>query len=154
VEAAGSSLLYAKEFYDVAKQRLNTNGILQAWFPGGEIATLQAVVRSVTESFPCVRCFSSLGKWGTHILASMEPIDSLTDEQLAAKFPEAASRDLLEWSQASRSSVYLGEVLSQELATKDLLAGNPRIRITDDHPFNEYYFLRRAFRSSADNPNP
>jgi len=145
VEAAGSSLLYAREFYDAAKKRLNTNGILQAWFPGGETATLQAVVRSVTESFPYVRCFSSLGKWGTHILASMEPIESLTDEQLAAKLPEAATHDLMEWSQASRSAIYLGEVLSQEVAPKELLSANPRIRITDDRPFNEYYFLRRAF---------
>ena len=38
VEAGGSSLLYSTEFYDVLKQRLTPTGVLQQWFPGGELA--------------------------------------------------------------------------------------------------------------------
>ena len=34
VEAAGSSLLYSREFYDVIKTHLKPNGILAQWFPG------------------------------------------------------------------------------------------------------------------------
>ena len=36
VEAAGSSLLFSREFYALARQHLNTGGILQMWYPGGE----------------------------------------------------------------------------------------------------------------------
>ena len=36
VQAAGSSLLYSKEFYVLARQHLKPGGILQMWFPGGE----------------------------------------------------------------------------------------------------------------------
>ncbi len=36
VEAAGSSLLYSKEFYAIAKPHLREGGILQQWFPGGD----------------------------------------------------------------------------------------------------------------------
>jgi predicted membrane-bound spermidine synthase len=143
VEAAGSSLLYAQEFYELAKKRLNTNGILQAWFPGGEEAIFQAVLRSVTQAFPYVRCFSSLGKWGTHILASMEPLEALDAKQLAARLPDAATQDLLEWSQNARAAGYLDEVLQQEFAVENALAPNQAIPITDDRPFNEYFFLRR-----------
>ena len=41
VEAAGSSLLFSRDFYTLAKQHLNTNGIVQMWFPGGDIITSQ-----------------------------------------------------------------------------------------------------------------
>src|SRR6185437_834511 len=36
VEAAGSSLLYSTEFYQLLQKRLSPGGILQQWFPGGE----------------------------------------------------------------------------------------------------------------------
>jgi predicted membrane-bound spermidine synthase len=152
VEAAGSSLLYAQEFYELAKKRLNTNGIVQAWFPGGEQAIFQAVLRSVTQAFPYVRCFSSLGKWGTHILASMEPIEPFNAEQLAARLPDAATQDLLEWSQNARASSYLDEVLRQEFPPENALSPNLAVRITDDRPFNEYFFIRRTFLGSAAKP--
>src|SRR5207237_10777748 len=101
VEAAGSSVLYSEEFYGLAKQHLKTNGILQAWFPGEDIPIEQAIVRSLRESFPHVRCFHALlesGIPGIHMLASMEPIQTFKPEQLAATMPIAAGDDLLEWS--------------------------------------------------------
>jgi predicted membrane-bound spermidine synthase len=152
VEAAGSSLLYAQEFYELAKKRLNTNGILQAWFPGGEEQIFKGVLRSATEAFPHVRCFNSLGKWGTHILASMEPIEALDAEHLAARLPDAATQDLLEWSQNARAPGYLDEVLQQEFRVETALTPNLAVRITDDRPFNEYFFLRRTFLGSAPKP--
>ena len=78
VQAAGSSLLFSREFYALARQHLNPGGILQMWFPGDdEMATDQAVIRSIYESFPYVRCFPSVEGWGVHMLASMEPIGPL-----------------------------------------------------------------------------
>ncbi len=65
VQAAGSSLLFSREFYDLARQHLKPGGIIQMWFPGDdEMVTCQAVVRSFQESFPYVRCFPSCGKCG------------------------------------------------------------------------------------------
>src|SRR5258706_496563 len=77
VEAAGSSLLYSQEFYELAKQHLKPGGILQAWFPGREVAAGEAVMRPICNSFPHVRCFNSVEGWGMHILASMEPIEAV-----------------------------------------------------------------------------
>jgi spermidine synthase len=57
VEAAGSSLLYSEEFYALAKAHLKPNGILATWFPGGDPATAQAILRSLVNSFSSVRCF-------------------------------------------------------------------------------------------------
>ena len=142
VEAAGSSLLYSKEFYELARQHLKPHGILQAWFPGGDFLTAQAVLRSVYESFPYVRCFDSVEGWGIHMLASMDPIEPQTAEELAARMPDAAKKDLLEWSSSPNLPGYLNLVVSREGAIKDALNPNPEIQVADDHPYNEYFLLR------------
>ncbi len=143
VEAAGSSLLYSKEFYALAGQHLKPGGILQTWFPGGEMETVQAVLRSIHESFPYVRCFRSVEGWGIHLLASEEPIETLDAPQLAARMPEGARTDLLEWTSTRDVSGYLGLVVSKEISISQFLNPDPAIQITDDHPFNEYFLLRR-----------
>ena len=98
VEAACSSLLYSEEFYGLAKQHLRPNGILQTWFPGCEASTGQAILRSLRESFPYLRCFRSPQAKGTLVLASLDPIAGWGPDQLAMVMPSAASEDLLEWS--------------------------------------------------------
>jgi spermidine synthase len=57
--------------------------------------------------------------------------------------PSAASDDLLEWSFSANLPAYLGQVLLKEFSIEQALAPDPRIRITDDHPYNEYFLLRR-----------
>jgi predicted membrane-bound spermidine synthase len=146
VEAAGSSLLYSKEFYELAKQHLKPGGILQMWFPGGEAATGQAVIRSINESFPHVRCFLSVARWGRHILASSEPIEQLDANQLAARMPESAKQDLLEWNDSREVPAYIGRVVGNEFLVPGLLNPDPEVQITDDQPYNEYFLLRRLLR--------
>jgi spermidine synthase len=140
--AAGSSLLYSTEFYDAIKQHLNPNGIVQVWLPGGDQMTDLAVVRSVYVSFPHVRCFPSIENWGVHILGSMDPIEKRTPQQLAARMPERAKKDLLEWTSDTDAAGYLGKVVLHEVPAERLLNPNPDIRITDDDPLNEYFALR------------
>jgi spermidine synthase len=145
VEAAGSSLLYSTGMYDLIKQHLKPHGILQIWYPGGELFTTVAVVRSVGNSFPNVRCFSSIKMWGIHILASMDPIDTPTPDQMMARMPEDAKKDLLEWSSSQSPTAGLVKVISQELPLQGILDlnSNSTALITDDGPLNEYFLLRR-----------
>lgn len=143
VQAAGSSLLYTEEFYELAKQHLKPHGILQAWTPGGNPNTAEAVLRSVCNSFSYVRCFPSVERWGMHILASMQPIETVDAEAVAARFPEAARRDLLEWNSTGESAAsYINSVLTQEFSLAGFLATASKSRITDDQPYNEYFLLR------------
>ena len=141
-QAAGSSLLYSREFYELAREHLNPGGILQAWVPRSDLLTAKAAFRSIHESFPCVRRFRSIEGWGSHLLASREPIPRSTAEQLAARLPARAKADLLEWSSGDDVAAYLDRVLSHETPIETLLSPDRRIRITDDHPFNEYFLLR------------
>ena len=142
-EAAGSSLLYSEQFYESVRQHLKPNGILQAWLPGGDVPLAYAVLRSIHESFPHVRCFGSVENLGTHLLASMEPLPVRTAPELAARLPAKATQDLLEWSSALDAATYLEQVVSQETPIERALNPDPRIRITDDQPYNEYYLLRQ-----------
>ena len=143
VEAAGSSLLFSTDFYTLAKEHLNTNGILQMWFPGGELPTTQAVIRSINESFPHVRGFPSVDGWGIHLIASMEPIAQLDPAQMAARMPAAAREDLLEWNASKDAPAYLGRVLTNEYFIPVFLNPDADIQVTDDQPYNEYFLLRR-----------
>jgi spermidine synthase/MFS family permease len=143
-EAAGSSLLYSEEFYALVKTRLKPGGILQQWFAVGEEKIQQAVARSLVNSFPYVRAYPSVAGWGHHFLASMSPIQPLSAEELVERLPQPARRDLLEWSNGTDLADYVRPVLSGEISTERLLSSDQRIRITDDRPFNEYFWLRRC----------
>jgi spermidine synthase len=145
VEAAGSSLLYSKEFYASVRRRLAPGGILQAWFPGGDGETQASVTRAILESFPYVRAFISISDWGVHYLASERPIPPASPEEMLARMPEAAARDLAEWGSAPPID-YLRGMLAREIDPRRLAArSQPEggIALTDDRPVNEFFFLRR-----------
>jgi len=144
VEAAGSSLLYSTEFYATLKQRLSPGGILQQWFPGGEGPEAQAIGRSLTVSFPHVRVYRSLAGEGLLYLASMQPLEAPSVEAMASRMPEKARKDLLEWETDDLKTV-LRRMLSQEVPLAQIVGEHPDRIITDDHPYNEYYLLRRSW---------
>src|SRR5262249_50118398 len=115
IEAAGSSLLYSEEFYAAAKAHLNPNGIVAAWVPAGSQESLQAVFRSLVNSFRFVRSFVSIGDLGIHVLASQEPISFLSAEEIAARMPPASALDLLEWTPSPDLVSYVKELMSKEI---------------------------------------
>jgi spermidine synthase len=149
VQAAGSSLLFSREFYDLARQHLNPGGIVQMWYPGDQDAdTGRAALRSIYEAFPHVRCFVSVEGWGAHMLGSMEPIESFNANALAARMPESARQDLVEWNPALTAPRFLSPVLGQELNVTNVLNPDPDVQVTDDRPFNEYFLIRHLTEAS------
>lgn len=143
VWAAGSSLLYSREFYEVMRRRLGPKGIVQQWIPGGDPLVVASLVKALMDTFPHVRAFRSVEGWGIHLLASSVSIPSTSAETLAARLPARAVQDLLEWGPHRTAADQFEAVLSQELRLSDPVPpGVPAL--TDDHPLNEYYFLRQA----------
>ena len=122
VQAAGSSLLYSREFYDVVKQHMKPNAILQAWFPGGDLLTAQAVARSLRDSFPYLRGFSSVEASGCHLLASMEPIELPNTDELMDR---RAQRPAIRMGVSHAFRVYLEKVL---LTNSHFRVANPDTR--------------------------
>jgi predicted membrane-bound spermidine synthase len=151
LEAAGSSLLYSTDFYELLKTRLTPRGLLQQWSPGGDALIDSAIARSIVQSFPYVIAFRSIEFAGTHYVASMSPIEVPTVDEFVSRLPEAARADLVEWNHGDRRDVrtFVGQVLDRRVDVNTLVSADPAVVITDDRPFNEYYFLREARARAA-----
>jgi len=147
ISAAGSSLLYSKEFYHLAMQHLRPGGVLQQWIPVSGGTVLASAVKSIHQSFPYVRAFESVEGWGYHLLASDQSIKLPPVTAAVAKMPEGAQKDMIEWGPASTPAAQLSMVLGRETNVAALMAIDPEVVALDDnHPINEYYFLRETFR--------
>lgn len=149
IEAAASSLLYSVEFYDSVIRRLSEDGIFQQWIPlgmqsGMEPVVAAAMVKTLLKVFPYARMFYSYDSFGVHILASKKPIHYENSDQLAAKFKGKAREDFLEWGPCHTLQAQLDQLLIQEVSPRQLIDQVPFAPlITDDHPLNEYFLLRR-----------
>jgi len=144
VQAAGSSLLYSKEFYAIIRRRLRPGGILQQWLPGGDPVVRASVARALKESFPYVRVFHSVEGWGYHFLASESPLPNPTAAELAQRLPDKAATDFLEWGPESTPEGQFADVLKREISLDDLIQQAPTASaLRDDRPVNEYYLTRR-----------
>jgi spermidine synthase len=145
IGAAGSSLLYSREFYTAAKKRLRPDGILQQWYPGGDLTTAASVARALKESFPYVRSFKSVAGWGVHYLASNQPIPDRSATDLASRMPPAAAADLVEWGPFPTPEQQFDAVLKNELPIDWIISLDKNApALQDDRPINEYYLLRHT----------
>lgn len=143
VQAAGSSFLYSRDFYDIVKMRLNDGGILQQWIPiGGDTLDNKAIIRALTDAFPHVKAYSSVEGWGLHFLASMQPIDSPPVETLLSRLPLQAKKDMMEWHTNKEPKEMMKTMLRFTVDASTLVTEDD-VMITDDQPVNEYFILRR-----------
>ena len=143
VPAAGSSLLYSKEFYVLVKQHLRQGGIFQQWLPAGDRATEAAVARALKDSFPYIQIFRYNGDPGIHYLASMQPIPLRTPAELAARMPGKAAADFVEWGPYRTPEQQFGILVQNPVTLDALIQRSPATpALQDDRPINEYYLLR------------
>jgi spermidine synthase len=144
VEAAGSSLLYSEEFYELAKAHLNQDGIVATWVPADASRDSRAaILQSLVNSFSFVRCFVSVDNMGMHMLASQQPIANISAREITSRMPAAAAIDLLEWERSETLIDCIQQVLRNETPVESVLNPHGQFRITDDRPYNEYFLLRR-----------
>ena len=145
VEAAGSSLLYSVQFYDIVKKRLAPGGILAQWLPITEPRTTQSVTLALKESFPYVLAFK--GNVGWHFIASAKPLVIPDAREFVGRMPQAARKDLIEWAGGVGPEVEAHDILSTRMPFATLLPppDSNVPALSDDRPYNEYFFLRRTF---------
>lgn len=144
VEAAGSGMLYSKEFYRTLAPRLREDGILQQWLPEGDPVVLSSVARALSESFPYVRAFQYFPNWGYQFLASKQPIPYRTGPELVKHMPPSAIRDLMEWPLDPTPQQEMSYVLRKEKPLAEFIAADPNAQaMRDDRPVNEYALLRK-----------
>ncbi len=145
VSAAGSSLLYAKEFYVTTRKHLRPGGILAQWLPDDkDTVVVASVTKALHDCFPFVRAFSSMTGSGIHFLASDQPLIRRNAEQLVAHMPRSAVADMMEWEAHKDSTSPFASMVEHELSVDSLIANVPQApALEDDRPVNEYCLLRR-----------
>ena len=144
VEAAGSGMLYSREFYRTLAPRLRQDGILQQWLPEGDPVVRSSVARALAASFPYVRVFQYFPDWGFQFLASKQPIPYRTGEELVQHMPPSAIRDLMEWPLDPAPEKEWSYVLRKERPLSEFIAIDPNAQpMRDDRPVNEYALLRK-----------
>jgi spermidine synthase len=149
VEAAGSSLLYSKQFYAAAKKHLLPHGILQQWLPWGDPVVHSSVAQAIKASFSYVRVFHSLNGAGYHFIASDWPVPKGNAHDLAGQLPALAAQDFAEWGPAATAEGQFDIVLKSEIPIDGMIAESPGApALDDDRPTNEY-FAWRAIHSSG-----
>ena len=151
VPAAGSSLLYSRDFYELAKQRLRPGGILQQWLPPeGDIEDQASIARALMDAFPYVRVYGPVFGAGLHYLASMSPISERSAQELVDRMPASAVVDMMEWGPTNTPVQQFHAMLSNPTSPKELIARAPNTpALQDDRPVNEYYLLRDFFREKS-----
>jgi predicted membrane-bound spermidine synthase len=142
VGAAGSSLLYSVQFYDLLKQRLAPGGVLAQWAPLTVPSTLQSIALALRVSFPYVRVFPDGG--GTHFIAAMTPVPNISAAQFVSRMPTAAQADLVEWAPGETPEQIIAAVLAREEPIAAVLPppGSNIPALSDNRPYNEYFILR------------
>jgi len=144
VEAAGSSLLYTREFYDLIKSRLKPGGILMHWFPGGEQKILYSISRSIFDKFKYVKVYQSIENVGFHFFASDVEFPEETAPTLIARMPETARKDLMEWFPGQTIESIFQQILAHRVPEEIALGTEITVPlISDDRPYNEYFLGRR-----------
>ena len=82
----------------------------------------------------------------------MHPIRYPDPETTIQRMPVSAWRDYLEWNESKDLNVLtvgLSMIPQREIPLDEFLHEDESILISDEHPFNEYYLLRRFFGQSA-----
>jgi spermidine synthase len=154
IESAGTGVLYSREFYAAAAQRLNADGVMMEWIPYGQtVDELKAHVRTFADVFPQVTLAFGPGGNGIFMFGSSGPVTfapdaiasvlgrpGVTDNLSSAA--DSPAHDVAAWSQLIPSLVF---------ATGDGVRSGvgPGPIITDDHPRTEYFLLRRIADPSA-----
>ncbi len=59
------------------------------------------------------------------------------------RMPSSAKKDLLEWLPGRDPEVLFQIFMSHEMDPQSLLTPDPRVAVTDDQPYNEYFLVRR-----------
>jgi spermidine synthase len=154
VESAGTGVLYSREFYAAAAQRLNADGVMMEWIPYGQtVDELKADVRTFADVFPQVTLAFGPGGNGIFMFGSSGPVTFAPDAIASvlgrpgvaddlSSAADSPAHDVAAWAQLIPSLVF---------ATGDGVRSGvgPGPIITDDHPRTEYFLLRRIADPSA-----
>ena len=145
--AAGTVNLYTREFFQLCKDHLNTNGAMCLWFPGGSRDDDLAILRTFSEVFPETSVWKGPRGWGAYLIGTIRamPWAEFRRNAEQAFAQPAIVRDLSEYNSAC-SSVDKLYALQKFDANQVKAYRSGGVLITDDFPFTEFFLWRVLMR--------
>lgn len=149
--AAGTTVLHSREFYEDLSKILNSGGIVGQWiyYNASRKDDISMAIKSFLDVFPYVLAFQKTGSVGGLFLeGSYAPLD---EQRMRVFFEnEAVIRDLGEIAD-SRQDIDLSEqIIIEPVGSRESLLrefGNSP-SLSDNYPRTEYFLLRHKFRQS------
>jgi spermidine synthase len=146
VWAAGTVNLYTKEFFEICRGRLTSNGITCLWVPPVEATEVRMIMKTFQAVFPQTYLWRGLSvpQQGFYLMGHKKPgpIDLARLDR--ANNDQAIVKDLNEWTDEKVTPGMLRNLL---VFTPDalvrLVANDPVI--SDDHPYTEFPLWRSLF---------
>lgn len=149
--AAGTTVLHSKEFYQDLTKILNPGGIVSQWiyYNGSRQDDIAMAIKSFLDVFPHVLAFQKVGSVGGIFLqGSFAPLDP---ERVNLLFvDEEAQKDLEEVIIVKPNSTLRDEVTIELVGDRTSLIkrfGNSP-SVSDKHPRTEYFKLRHQFTNA------
>lgn len=146
--SAGTTVLYAQEFYQNITQKLQPNGIVSQWiWFGSRQDDIYMTIKSFINIFPYVLAFAPPdGGGGVFLEGSFQPLDSSLMPKRALEVPSSVTFDLQEKYPAMVLSDLSTFLIADQDDLRQLLVNVPPV--TDDHPRTEYFLLRHLFQKA------
>jgi spermidine synthase len=146
--AAGTTILYSKDFYKQLSGALNDGGIVSQWvYFGSREDDTAMVIKSFVDVFPYVLVFRSPGGVaGIYLIGSYDRL-AINQARMRAVFGSASVKnDLKEVGSVINPRDIPGMMVGDGSDMRRFATGYPAV--TDNRPRTEYFLLRHWFRSS------
>lgn len=149
--AAGTSVLHSKEFYQDLSKHLNAGGIVSQWiyYHGSRKDEIAMAIKSFLDVFPYVLAIQKTGSVGGIFLEgssgpfAKERLDGmLSDEIVAADLKEIMS---LAPGTDLKDAITVEIIGDRQSLLKEFIKSPP---ITDYYPRNEYFLMRQKLTKS------
>ncbi|MEK9146737.1 MAG: fused MFS/spermidine synthase [Patescibacteria group bacterium] len=146
--AAGTTVLHSKEFYEDLTKILNPGGIVSQWiyYNGSRVDDISLAIKSFLDVFPYVLAYQKVGSVGGIFLQGS--ITTLDSQRINLMFEdEEAVKDLEEVIQVRPNSTLKEEVTIELVGDRQSLAKrfSQSLPVSDKHPRTEYFKLRHKF---------
>jgi spermidine synthase len=154
IESAGTGVLYSREFYQAAAERLRTGGVMMEWMPYGQtLSEFLTHVRTFRSVYPEVTLSFGPAGYGIFMFGTSEPV-TFDDAQIREVLSRPGVADDL--AAAADTTVTSIEDWVDLIPTLVIASGadiasavGPGNIITDDRPLTEYFLLRRMADQDA-----
>ncbi len=140
--------LYTEEFFRLCKSRLNRDGVMCMWFPGGLGKDIFSIIKTFGCVFPKTTVWTGPHGWGVYLIGTLRDVRS---QELRRNIHDAFNHadivnDLLEYDRSCASADQLLSLLRFDNLDVQAIRENPEIDlITDNFPLTEFFLWRHFY---------